>query len=283
MDGASGVSSSSSSASTSGSTSSNGAGTTSNASDTSNNASSPSTATSVSANGQTGGASDAGSPASVGAIGGAGSNLASEPSGSDTLSNTPSQLSTLAQQPTQAEVLAQGPTGGAAAVNADAAPVDGDTAGASITKVAETSAATADQVKDIQGLIDRGDYQAAIDKAIEAYGVDTRGKRPTFDRSLPGNIDGITDPNRNNEIRIGPTAFSSPGALASTIFHESVHVRQNEARGSGPDSPEARRKDEIEAYRAELDNAARFGLTEQEKEKITNGLGYWSFAGPDRA
>lgn len=92
---------------------------------------------------------------------------------------------------------------------------------------------------EIQALINEGpgSYQAAIDKAVELYGIDTHGVDPTFNPTLDSY--GNTKPDGNGTIgenglltggsvatTIGPGAFDSPQDLVDTIAHEAVHAEQ---------------------------------------------------------
>jgi hypothetical protein len=106
------------------------------------------------------------------------------------------------------------------------------------TQVSASEGLTPRQAE-IQALIDEGpgSYQAAIDKAVELYGIDTHGVDPTFDPNL-GSY-GNTKWDSNGTIgenglvtggsvatTIGPEAFASPPDLVDAIAHEAVHVEQ---------------------------------------------------------
>lgn len=116
---------------------------------------------------------------------------------------------------------------------------------------------------EIQTLVDNQDYQGAIDKAIELYGIDTHGIQPTYDPNLKSNeedtlLSGLTTPYDYKEIdgvlvggrievSIGPDAFSSPDTLVGTLVHESVHIEQwQEERWYA--SAEGYWLNEVEAY-----------------------------------
>jgi RHS repeat-associated protein len=107
--------------------------------------------------------------------------------------------------------------------------------------------------------------QAAIDKAIEVYGIETALTNSIkYDPFLSevGRYD-------RGDVRIGPQAFNSPGYLGSSIAHEAeVHGHQyfeeREARyGTG-----GRFLNEAEAYQYEVINAQRFGLNPYEVREL---------------
>jgi len=121
-----------------------------------------------------------------------------------------------------------------------------------------------------------GDHQAAIDAAVRAFGL----MPARWDPGLPqeGDTDGET-----RVVTIGPPAFvhsrtgqpRSTGWLASSIAHETVHLRQlvvlhpvdggdNYAR---LDTPGAH-INELEAYDWELRHADVFGLTGDERVEL---------------
>lgn len=106
------------------------------------------------------------------------------------------------------------------------------------TQVSASEGLTPRQAE-IQALINegQGSYQAAIDKAIELYSIDTHGVDPTFNPTLDSY--GNTKPDGNGTVdenglltggsvttTIGPAAFASPQDLVDTIAHEAVHVEQ---------------------------------------------------------
>jgi hypothetical protein len=68
-------------------------------------------------------------------------------------------------------------------------------------------------------------------------------------------------------IRFGPSAFSSPGWLASSIAHENVHLQQLLDGHMYYDDP-GTALNELEAYNWELGHASEMGLTTSEVEKI---------------
>jgi RHS repeat-associated protein len=89
---------------------------------------------------------------------------------------------------------------------------------------AEYEDAVADPV---QELIDQGDLQGAIDQALISYGIDTYGVRPVVGNIFP---EGQTtqDPDTGQIMLVISIATVRSGAanLASTIYHESIHVTQ---------------------------------------------------------
>jgi hypothetical protein len=110
---------------------------------------------------------------------------------------------------------------------------------------------------EIQKLIDKEDYQGAIDKTVELYDIDTHGVKPNYGenvldagRSTP--YGGSWDENDRYvggdlSVLIGPAAFASPDELVDTIAHESVHAEQFK-NGKWYRSPGAHDLREIEAY-----------------------------------
>jgi len=127
-------------------------------------------------------------------------------------------------------------------------------------------AATPEQIKEIQGLIDAGKHQEAIDKAVQYYGVNV------------SNVDGkvLYDPNRpdaatwpDRRVRVRKGHFQSPGWLASSIAHESeVHVNKQAMAGNWYNDQDGWALQEVEAYDYEIANAKRFGLTSAEIEEL---------------
>jgi len=59
---------------------------------------------------------------------------------------------------------------------------------------------------------------------------------------------------------LSPKAFASPAILASTIYHERVHVEQYTTKGKGDVLTDNQR--EAEAYAAEIDNQQTFGTSD---------------------
>ena len=109
---------------------------------------------------------------------------------------------------------------------------------------------------EIQKLIDKEDYQGAIDKAVELYDIDTHGVQPNYGEYL-------VDPARTTpfggefingvwvggglSVLIGPNAFTTPDELVDSIAHEAVHAEQfKDGRWYEGDAGKALR--EVEAY-----------------------------------
>jgi hypothetical protein len=127
-------------------------------------------------------------------------------------------------------------------------------------------AATPEQIKEIQGLIDAGKHQEAIDKAVQYYGVNVSNVngKVLYDPNRP---DAATWPDRR--VRVGKGHFRSPGWLASSIAHESeVHVNKQAMAGNWYNDQDGWALQEVEAYDYEIANAKRFGLTSAEIEEL---------------
>lgn len=123
--------------------------------------------------------------------------------------------------------------------------------------------------------------QKSIATAMEVYGirVPTQIKGPFFDPKLEDRgltmRRGVTsDP----IVFVGPEAFSSWSMLGSTLAHEiEIHCRQNFLaihfqNVAGMDGTTAA---EREAYKYELANASRFGLTQYDQDLIRSTMSYF--------
>lgn len=123
--------------------------------------------------------------------------------------------------------------------------------------------------------------QEAIDLAMEIYNISrpADAEHPVFDAELKDR--GLTVKSSwlgKTQVSIGPSAFSSWGMLGSTLAHEvEIHCRQNFAMIYMRDqlglngTAEAER----EAYRHEILNAERFGLSGRDRTLITATVEYY--------
>lgn len=164
---------------------------------------------------------------------------------------------------------AVGAAGIGAAVGAAIGQALGTAAGtlAGAAQAVAAAAAAAKQAADarVQGRIDAGDYQGAIDEAARANGIDLshiKGQ-PTYDTSVQG--EGVTRP--DGTVGIGPDAFTTPAELASTIGHEALHAQQL-AEGHWYPGKQGLELNEVEAYDWEMANAARTGLSPAEIAEV---------------
>jgi hypothetical protein len=123
--------------------------------------------------------------------------------------------------------------------------------------------------------------QEAIDQAMETYSIakPDDADHPIFDPELKDR--GLTVKSTwlgKTQVYIGPSAFTSWGMLGSTLAHEiEVHCRQNfpvifmrDQLGLNG-TAEAER----EAYRYEIQNAARFGLSGRDTNLIAATVEYY--------
>jgi len=153
-----------------------------------------------------------------------------------------------------------------------------------MTSDAPPRSPTASELQAITAARFAGDHQGAIDAAVRAFGLTSARWDPGL--AQEGDTDGET-----REVTIGPPAFVHPrtgqvrsaGWLASSIAHETVHLRQlvvlhpvdggdNYAR---LDTPGAH-INEIEAYDWELRHADIFGLTRDERAELERRRqGHW--------
>lgn len=86
--------------------------------------------------------------------------------------------------------------------------------------------------------------------------------------------EGGTDPTTGT-IKIGMDAFTTPGWLAATIFHEQIHnlqFREHRLYNDGDPYNDSigENLNELEAFRATLVEADRFGLSSSEIEELEN-------------
>ena len=123
---------------------------------------------------------------------------------------------------------------------------------------------------EIQDLIDINDYQGAIDKAIELYGIDTHGVQPLFDREEDDfGETTVSDGKYENGVYVGGRvktllglgAFSSPEDLIDTLAHESVHVEQYQ-KGHWYGSNDGANLNEIEAFDHVISNKDKLELSD---------------------
>ncbi len=147
----------------------------------------------------------------------------------------------------------------------------------------EVQELTDDVKKEVEELIDKGNYQEAIDKLIEKTGLDVsaiKGK-PTYDSSITG--EGETSMDR--EVKIGDKAFKTNGKadaswLYSTIIHENDHAKELRA-GKITDVAEL----EVNATLIELENATQTGVIKSAKrvQDLKDYLNkYWSQLSDDK-
>lgn len=119
---------------------------------------------------------------------------------------------------------------------------------------------------EIQREIDNFHKQDAIDKAIEHYNIDISGaKKVVYDKNHIGDAEALS----NGVVKVGEASLKSPGWLASSIAHETeVHVNNQLNEGKWYTGPEGSALQEVEAYDYEIANADRFGLSDEEVEKL---------------
>lgn len=126
----------------------------------------------------------------------------------------------------------------------------------------------------VKKLIDAGNKQGAIDAAVKQYGIDTSkvSGKPTYNAATKG--EGATSPSR--KVSIGDAAFSSPGWLASSVGHESLHARQA-AEGRWYTDAQGDAMNEVECYDWEIKNATANGLnTAEVNELVKRRNGYYN-------
>lgn len=125
----------------------------------------------------------------------------------------------------------------------------------------------------IDALLKRGDREGAVDLAASLFKLEIAkvwyneklNKDPdpkqadalALTRGNPNKVDAWT-------IEVGPKALSSANMLASTVYHESFHVAQLMKGNWGRPGSIGYNVNEVEAYDAELRDAAKFGLTSSE-------------------
>jgi WXG100 family type VII secretion target len=119
----------------------------------------------------------------------------------------------------------------------------------------------------VKKFIDKGDKQGAIDESIKQYGIDVSqvNGKPTYNSATKG--EGATAPNR--KVSIGDAAYSSPGWLASSVGHESLHARQA-AEGRWYTDPQGDAMNEVECYDWEIKNAPSNGLSAAEVKDLAS-------------
>ena len=152
-----------------------------------------------------------------------------------------------------------------AAVGAAAGAAAGDKASDLMNESSERSAADKTRQDAVQKFIRADDRQGAVDEAIKQYGIDVSGVKGkvVYDPSTPGEGETAKD----GTVRIGDEAFLSPAWLASSIGHEAQHAQQ--ARdGRWNDTAQGRAMNETEAYKWELNNADKNGLTAIEQKTL---------------
>jgi hypothetical protein len=118
--------------------------------------------------------------------------------------------------------------------------------------------------------------EAAVQRALATYGIDTRAVTAGVHYSPQGNMrdrEGATLVDRDGTLRVlvGDGAFRSAAWLGSSIAHEvEVHVNRQIAQGRyarGGDETSAA-IEEIEAYDHELASDRRFGLDASERRSL---------------
>ncbi len=115
-------------------------------------------------------------------------------------------------------------------------------------------------------------FQKIIEDVDNAYDIDTsniKGK-PTFDQDQAE--EGLCWP--DGTVKLGPSAFTSPGRLASIKKHEATHADQA-TEGRWRNDAVGRADMEIEAYGREITSADTVGLTDAEREEVQRRLHYY--------
>ncbi len=123
--------------------------------------------------------------------------------------------------------------------------------------------------------------QEAIDQAMEIFKIakPDDASHPVFDPELKDR--GLTVKSSwlgRTQVFIGPSAFTSWGMLGSTLAHEvEVHCRQNFPVIFMRDQlgMDGTAEAEREAYRYEIQNAARFGLNGRDTNLIAATVEYY--------
>jgi hypothetical protein len=118
----------------------------------------------------------------------------------------------------------------------------------------------------VQEAIDAGDYQRAIELAIDLYEIDISDANgpPTYSSALSDTS--VT--HDDGTVEIGSDFFATPGLLATTLGHEMVHTHQL-AEGRWYLEEQGVIMNEVEAYDWELQHADANGLSGSEIEEIT--------------
>ncbi len=129
-----------------------------------------------------------------------------------------------------------------------------------------TATPSNDEEKAIAQHLAKGEYQQAIDKTIEHFGIDVSNVsgKMTYDSKLT-EANAETSPNR--KIRVGPSALKdvTPGRLAGTLIHESTHANQIAKHGF-PKTGQEVAAYEAMGYASALNQADRIGLTSEQKD-----------------
>lgn len=118
------------------------------------------------------------------------------------------------------------------------------------------------RAREVQAAIDEGDYQRAIDLAIQLYDIDVSAVNgvPTYDPNLGG-----AETHLDGTVVIGQGVFSSPGLLATVIAHEAFHAQQlADDRWFLEHEEQGFYMNEVEAYAWNLEHAGEFNMTEAE-------------------
>jgi len=138
-------------------------------------------------------------------------------------------------------------------------------AAAAAAAAGKAGAKTDPRADAVRKLIDAGNKQGAIDEAVKQYGIDTSkvNGKPTYNSATSG--EGATRPNRS--VSIGDAAFSSPGWLASSVGHESLHARQA-SEGRWYTDAQGDAMNEVECYDWEIKNASANGLSAAETAEL---------------
>ncbi len=112
-------------------------------------------------------------------------------------------------------------------------------------------------------------YQKIIEAVDKAYEIDTSNVQgePTFSQDVEGEGECYSD----GRVRIGPSAFGSPGLLASTKKHEATHADQAK-EGRWPHGAVQVHDAEIEAYGREITSADTVGLSDEERSEVQRRL-----------
>jgi len=173
-----------------------------------------------------------------------------------------SQLMKQAEEEAARLLRGEGLAAAGALAGALGAAVGAAAAAAAAGKAGAKTDPRADAVKK---LIDAGNNQGAIDEAVKRYGIDTSkvNGKPTYNSATSG--EGATRPNRS--VSIGDAAFSSPGWLASSVGHESLHARQA-SEGRWYTDAQGDAMNEVECYDWEIKNASANGLSAAETAEL---------------
>lgn len=131
----------------------------------------------------------------------------------------------------------------------------------------------------VQEAIDAGEYQRAIELAVDLYNIDISDASgtPQYNEDIDRGFHGATDP-LSGAIEIGPKAMQSPSTLAATIGHESVHASQiaegrlymtiDEDGWPVIIDQQGLLLNQLEAFVWEREHAEEYGLSDKEIEFI---------------